>query len=308
MRRGPIWGAVVVLGLFAASWFTARQTCQLARATEAANRERLAEQPRIRRAVDRRREVLEEISVAERELASQKRALLLPKTENSHELPQRVPTIAERLRTEPDAQILWLNLQRSWIATTYGPLFRKLGLLPEQIARSEQNMIHKEEMKMDLQAISTEQRKNSGSVSRETTELLKHVEVEYANAQKEALGEANFQQVQDYERTTRVRRWVDGWAGGAPIYLGEPLTPQQGEQIVHIMANAIDNYRRGAAAYGPVNWSAVETAARPILTQNQFRFLTTTEPPLPYGGRFQAELYERVLKASQSEPKPAREK
>jgi hypothetical protein len=308
MKTRSILCAIVVLGLFAASWFTARSTRQLAAVSDAINRERLAEASRIRGAAERRRALLERISVAEKELASLERTPAPRHAGKSAEASQRIPTIAERLRTEPDAQILWLKLQRSRVAASYRSLFRKLGLSPEQVVQFEENLIHKQEMQMDLQAISTERQRSTGSAPSEMAELFKRVEVEYASAQKELLGAADFQQLQDYERTTWVRKWVDGWAGGVPIYVGEPLTAEQAEQIVEIMANATENYRRGQAATGPVDWSAVETAARTILTPKQFRFLTTAEPPLPYGGRFQTELYRRVQIASDAESKVAGER
>ena len=294
---------VTLLGLFAASWFAARSKARLVADSETANRARLTQEAKIQLATERRAAALELRAAAEKNLASLKQTSAPLTTDRSGPTPRRIPTIAERLRTEPDAQVLWLKLQRARATTTYDSLFRNLGLTPEQISRFEDNVIHKQEQQMDLQAIATEEKKSTGNVSTESTEALLRIDPEYRAAQRALLGDAAFQQLQEYERTTSVRTWVDGWAGGASIYIGEPLTPEQGEQLVQIIANANDSYRQGSDAYGRVDWNAVAAIVRPILTPNQFRLITMMEPPLPNGGRFQSELYERVQAASASEAK-----
>lgn len=299
---------VALLGLLAVYWFAARSKTELASASAAANQARVAEEAKLQLATRRRTMALEQRTTAEKEMASLKQESAEPIKSTSDARPSRIPTIPERLRTEPDAQVLWLKLQRDRLTSTYDPLFRRLELNTEQISRFENNVIRKEEQQMDLNAISTEQKKSTGTVSPETAEMLERVNRDYLAAQRALLGEQAFQEWQDYEQTTSVRNWVNGWAGGAIAYLGNPLTQDQGEQLVQIIANANDGYRKGAGFSGAVDWPAVETAAKQILTPQQFRFFTEMEPPLPYGGRFQNELYQRVRAAAETETKLAGKK
>src|SRR5882724_5930369 len=129
MKLRSVLFAVYVLGLFALSWFAARSKAWLVANSKAANQQRSAEEAKIQPATERRAAALERRGAAEKELASLKQASAGPLTTNEPDpTPRRIPTIAERLRTEPDAQMLWLKLQRSRAATTYDLVFRKLGL------------------------------------------------------------------------------------------------------------------------------------------------------------------------------------
>jgi hypothetical protein len=124
-------------------------------------------------------------------------------------------------------------------------------------------------------------------------------ENEFAVAGRALLGEAGFKSLKDYERTEWLRKMVAGWAGGAVVVLQEPLSPQQGEALVQVMANASANYRQGNGANPnePRYWSTVEAEARKILSPTQAQLLTSMEPPLPMGARFQTQFYQKVQEA-----------
>jgi hypothetical protein len=303
MKRRGIFLLSVLLGLLGTSWFAAHTNMKLRAQTDAVNRERSNQEAALKRAIQRRETALDQRAAAEKELTSLQQQ---PSAEHSNKpvAAGRVPTIAERLRTEPDAQVLWLNLRHAQARATYGPLFRKLELTQEQIAKFEDNLTRKEERELDLQAITAEQLKTAGKITAELDTARRNNGMEYDAAQRALLGDAGFQELQEQQRTSWARQWVDGWAGGAIVYLGEPLTAEQGEALIHIIANASDSYRQGNAVAGAIDWSAVDTAAQRLLTPNQFKLFTTMEPPLPNGGRFQSQLYEKIGTAVAIETKP----
>ena len=294
----------VLLALAATSWFAVQAKAALMARTAAANRERSNQEAALRRATQRQKTALDLLAAAEKELTSSPSGPGAPAVKKPATA-RPIPTIAERLRTEPDAQVLWLNQQHAQARATYGPLFRKLGLTRDQIAKFEENLTRKEERELDLQAIMAEQLKTAGKISAEVDAARRNNDVEYDAAQRALLGDAGFQDLQQQRRTSWVRQWVDGWAGGATVYLGEPLTAEQGEALIQIVANASDSFRQGKAAGEPIDWSAVDAAAQRVLTPNQFKLFTTMEPPLPHGGRFQSELYLKTGSAAAAEAKPS---
>ncbi|HVU32484.1 MAG TPA: hypothetical protein VHE61_03555 [Opitutaceae bacterium] len=295
----------VAVALFGIAWNAGHARAELAHETDAADRERLAADARLRDALRRRTTAVAESAAIEKRIAARHRPVV--RLEPVRAAVRHIPTIDERLRTEPDAQLLWLKLQHARAAVLYGPLFRKLGLTPEQIAKFEENVAGRDEQQMDIRAIATENRMKGRTDSATTAKAFVQADQQYTAAQRSLLGDTGLQALQEYERTSWVRNWVNGWAGGAVVNLGEPLTAQQGEQLVQIIASASDSYRNGGAV-GQIDWAAADAAAQRILTPTQYRFFATTEPPLPAGGRFQSQLYQKVEDASTAEVAPSTRK
>ena len=218
----------------------------------------------------------------------------------------RLPSIADRLRHEPDAQVLWLAYHRSRAGERYGPLFQALRLSPEQIAKFQDNLIRREEQNMDLQAIVASQKESTGRISAELYEMMKKIEPDHQAAQRELLGEAGYRQLLDHERTVRVRDMVNGWAGDAVVSARTPFTAQQGEQLVQILANASSSYRDGGSADSTnIDWDVADAQARAILSDPQLNLFKTMEPPLPSGARFQSQFYRLVNEAQAADAKVA---
>jgi hypothetical protein len=218
---------------------------------------------------------------------------------------QTTGTIAERLQKDPQYQLQWLATKRAELTAKYGPFYRSLGLTPAQIARFEENFIRREEKNIDYGAISLAQNREHGQISAELWGLMTKVEPEHQAAQRELLGDDGYRQWRDYERTVWVRNLVNGWAGGAAVVARDPFTPQQGEQLVRILANASATYRNGGdVRTWEIDWDSVDAQVRQMFSDAQFKLFKTMEPPLPVGGRFQSELYRLVDNAQKVDAQP----
>ena len=204
--------------------------------------------------------------------------------------PPRLPSIAERLQREPETQILWIAYQRSRATQRYGALLRALALAPFQVERFHVILSRRDEQNMDLNAVMSEQ-----GLSARDPALVKtrqKTEAEYQTAQREFLGDEGYRQLLDFERTAPIREMVNGWAGGAVAITRAPFTAEQGEQLIQILANASESYRRGHVTNTfDIDWDTADAKAREILSDAQFTLFKTMEPPLPVGGRFQSQLY-----------------
>jgi len=207
-----------------------------------------------------------------------------------------VPSFAERLRTEPETQTLWVKSRRHELATKYGPLLRRLGLPPEIQARFEALALSRDEKEMDLQAVATTQGlKPEDPVLQK---LRRDVVSDYETGVKTLLGDDGYREYKEFERFSGIREMVNGVVGGSVLVAREPLTTYQAEQLIQIMAHASPRFRNGGHATGSdLNWDVIDAQARAILTPAQFAFFTQMEPPLPLGARFQARLYQKVEEA-----------
>jgi hypothetical protein len=123
------------------------------------------------------------------------------------------------------------------------------------------------------------------------------------------LGEAGHQQLQQFERMLPVQDPVIRLAGATAL-AGVPLTAQQGQQMTAIVATASGSFQDGGRAnYTDVDWTAVDIAARQVLSPEQFMIFTTQEPigggASRFGSRLNNEMARARKKAAEGAPKPA---
>jgi len=215
--------------------------------------------------------------------------------------PKTPPTYAERLQKDPEFQRLHLASNRAELVVTYGALFRKLKFPPEKIDAFMEIAARRDEREMDLQAVVELSRLTSEDPAAKAMEQ-KNKDV-FAQEARALLGEADYAEFEQYEKTIWSREMVAGWAGGATVMLGEPFTPEQGESLVDILANASSLYREGGFVNitEPGYWNLVEARARKILSPAQLQLITTMEPPLPSGARFQSHLTQKIQDAIEAE-------
>jgi hypothetical protein len=211
-----------------------------------------------------------------------------------------LPSIGERLRKEPAIQLAYIAAQRARAAMQYGALFRQLNLSGAQMEKFEDLLAHRAEGWMDLQAAFSSQ--GIALTDPVVGQSWKELNDQFQSAELALLGPAAYAQAFDYNRSAAARDMVDNYAGGAVVVVGEPFTPQQGEQLVSIIANASESYRNGGEFDSQnIDWATVEANARPILTPGQFQLISNMEPPLPAGARFQTQLYRTVSAAQQQD-------
>ena len=214
---------------------------------------------------------------------------------------QRGPTIDERLQKEPDTQVYWLASRRSEVAMKYRAFFRQAGLSAEKREAFHRAMIQRDEQVMDVDAIIRAQ--GLTRPDEPAAKMLAKADADLKATQRAVLGDDGFRQLQEYDRTSSLRDIVNGIAGGAVMVAREPLSSQQAEQLLQVMANASPSYQRGgAASTSEIDWDVVDAQARTFLSPAQYTLLTTMEPPLPSGARFQSKLYREVNLANKRPP------
>jgi hypothetical protein len=79
--------------------------------------------------------------------------------------------------------------------------------------------------------------------------------------EREVLGEAGYAKLQEHERTRAVRGDINTLAGKLAVD-GLPLSAEQGEQLVQVLAEANTSYRAGKAADSP--WTALQATGNPL--------------------------------------------
>ncbi len=232
----------------------------------------------------------------ERELAVLQRtkAAALPAVKATGKPPAaRSLSIIHLIRDEPDAQVAYLKSVRAGLMAKYGPLFRELALSPEQANAFYDHVLARDEKMMDLENLAREEGADTAAVG----QMRRTVSAEYEIAQRTLLGEANAKRWQEYERTSPVRQMVAAVAGVA-VLEGTPIDAVQAEQVVQIIAQASERYRRGGVAmFDAVNWPDVEPQIRAVLTPVQFEILRTMDPGPTSGGLSQVLLYAAVERA-----------
>lgn len=90
-------------------------------------------------------------------------------------------------------------------------------------------------------------------------------------ARRALVGESGFRRWQEYNRTAVARNMISGFAGVA-VMAGKPLTSQQLEQLVQVIANGSSSYRSGQSVALPlksIDWDFVDAQARPLMTDAQ---------------------------------------
>jgi hypothetical protein len=181
----------------------------------------------------------------------------------------RPPKLHERLGREPELQALWLMSRRAELATRYGPLLRTLELSPEQQARFEAIELRREEREFDLRTV-----EGANGISARDPALVTlrtQVKTEYEEELRSLLGADGQRQKAEFDRTTWIREMVNGIMGGAVVVAREPLSREQGERLVQVMAAASAQYQAGGrASSGDLDWERIDAAARTFLSEAQF--------------------------------------
>lgn len=293
-------GLIVAVGFGVGvhQWHYAREAEAASATTE---RQSIAAQAELIRWKNRRAAAEQSRQVAQAELVQLQHA----KEAATRPPKKSLPTYGERLQKDPAFQLLHLANERAHLLVTYGALFKKLAFSPEQITRFEDIAIRRKEREMDLTAIVEAQHLTWDDPV--VKKMQQERASEYEAAARSLLDEASFKEVQDYDRALWMREMIAGWAAGAVVAIREPFTAQQGEALAQIMKDASTSYRNGfyLSEDEPDYWEAVDAEARKILTPAQFQMFTTMEPPLPYGARYQQQLYQKVNRALEAEKNAA---
>jgi hypothetical protein len=213
---------------------------------------------------------------------------------------ERPKTTSGIIANDPKAEVLMLRWQRAVVLLEYGPFFRAHGLSPDQIQKFQDNWVRRIEQNIDLAAAA---RAQDPAGRQAINKLQAQGKADYESAQQEVLGLDRWRQIQEYERTEVVRNTVVlGLAGGAAL-AGVPLTAQQGDQLWQAALNSAshDPNVKGQDLVATIDWDALDTQARQILSPAQLALFTTTAYPSGFSPRGKYQLDAVIRRALQAD-------
>jgi hypothetical protein len=151
----------------------------------------------------------------------------------------------------PEFQKLLSIQMKGRINQTYGPLFKSLNLSPEQLSQFQSLLADKQQALMDVMQAAREQ----GISPREDPDGFKTL-VNQAESQadqniQQALGDAGFQQYQQYQQTLPERNTVNSLQQQLS-YTQTPLTDDEANQMIGLLSQT-QPQRAGSGTAGTEN-------------------------------------------------------
>jgi hypothetical protein len=201
----------------------------------------------------------------------------------------------ELIAKDPKLQLLYLASKRASVATTYGPLFYRLKLSPEQIDRLAAAMTRAEEQQQDMAAIQREQNLKPDDPA--LAKLRQQTNDELAMVQLEVLGSEGAADLKQYQRTLTPRTIAGRFAGAATL-AGVPLTGPQVEQLTQAIVRATEPRESGGRVDMPkIDWAAADADAASILSAAQLALFQRIEPLGGGTSRWNTELNRALAEA-----------
>jgi len=157
-----------------------------------------------------------------------------------------------QLMENPEAQRLLAIQQKSALDSRYSALFQSLHLSPAQLEQFKSLLVEKQNAVIDVLAAARAQGM-TGPESRATlTQMIQSSQAEVDQSIRTTMGDAVFAQYQGYEQTLPQRNTV-GLLNARLSYSGQPLNPQQSDQLVQILAETSPAPANRAGAGSPGN-------------------------------------------------------
>ena len=209
----------------------------------------------------------------------------------------------EEAQKDPAVQLLQLAAEKARAARAYGPLFQKLGLTPDQVAKFEDNVAHRNQQLRQANILLRPAANSGVPASPEATAALAKVRAtansDYALAQHELLGTAGEAELAEFERILPAQNTASALAGSAVI-LGSPFTAQQTRQLAQVLAQNSPAYQTGGYATDEtVDWNAVDRQAQSFLSPAQVDILQHVGAA--NSGRFWGEFSRAMTEADQAD-------
>jgi hypothetical protein len=137
--------------------------------------------------------------------------------------------------------------QKAQLDSRYGALFKKLGLPAPQIDQLKNLLVEKQVAVMDVYSAARAQGLTGPGSREQIQALAQQTTGEIDSSIRSLLGDEGYRQFQQYEKTAPQRAVVDQLATRLS-YTASPLTSQQSEQLVQILANATPQTGRSDVA------------------------------------------------------------
>ena len=196
----------------------------------------------------------------------------------------------DRLKNDPELQVLRFKERREEMARSYGPLFTGLKLTRAEKDRLLDASIAFETTELDLRAIG----ENGDGISNAATiaNLKTKAKAELQAAELAVLGPDGLQELKNYDRSLPARDLVAKFAGGAAL-AGIAVTPEQASALTQAIADTSPAYQAGKKVEGDafkssdrtlalvssnlIDWKAVDSRVRGILSPEQMKLFVGTD-------------------------------
>ncbi len=136
---------------------------------------------------------------------------------------------------QPEMQRLVAVQQKAALDARYSALFKSLNLTPEQLDKFKNLLVEKRTAMMDVMAAAREQGINPRTDRAAFDKLVSDAQAEVDASIRSTVGDAGFNQYQDFEKTVPQRNVVNQLEQRLS-YSSTPLTSAQSEQMVAILA------------------------------------------------------------------------
>jgi hypothetical protein len=177
------------------------------------------------------------------------------------------PDIDAIISSHPDLLATYVKAIRGYTEQTYGALFARLRLAPDQIDRLETLIVNDLENQLDLESTAQAQ-----GLSNDDPAIVKEREQQTADlqsAEQDLLGQDAYDAYHTATRAEAIRGTVEQ-VSYMTQFSANPLTGDQSEQLVQLMAQASGDFRNGKdATANSVDWDTVMAQAPSFLAPSQ---------------------------------------
>ena len=135
----------------------------------------------------------------------------------------------------PETKRLMAIQQRAQLDGRYADLFKSLNLPPDQLEQLKTLLVDRQSAALDVLSVANAQGINALSSPEEIRNLARDTQAKVDGDIKSLLGDQGFTQYQGYEQTLPQRAVADQLAQRLS-YTATPLTPDQREQMVQVLA------------------------------------------------------------------------
>jgi hypothetical protein len=181
--------------------------------------------------------------------------------------PKARPDIDAILNSHPELLATFVKGIRAYTDQSYGALFARLHLSPDQIDRLETLIVNGLENQLDLGSVARAQ-----GLAGNDPVIVKEREQQKADmeaAERALLGPEAYAAYHTATRAETIRGTAEQVAGMTQ-FSAAPLSGDQTAQLVQVLAQASGDFRNGKdASVGSVDWDAVMTQAPTFLSAAQ---------------------------------------
>jgi hypothetical protein len=139
------------------------------------------------------------------------------------------------LASNPEFQKLMAIEMKGRLSQTYGSLFKSLNLNPDQLAQFQSLLADKQQAMVDVMQAAREQGINPRTDPDGFKTLMNQAIAQTDQSIQQALGDAGFQQYQQYQQTLPERNVVNSLQQSLS-YTQTPLTEDQANQVIALLA------------------------------------------------------------------------